>query len=66
MLLHSVLLLFSMIYELFLSMTYKLKLSMTYQFQSRSKKTDCTDLWVIKLTNQVYLSSGFQAPHWMN
>ena len=31
---------------------------MTYQFQSRSGKTDCTDLWVIKLTNQVSPSIG--------
>ena len=41
-----------------------LLLSMTYQFQSRLRKTDCTDLWVIKLTNQVSPSIGFQVPHW--
>ena len=40
-----------------------LLLSMTYQFQSRSGKTDCTDLWVIKPTNQVSPSSGFMVPH---
>ena len=35
-----------------------LLLSMTYQFQSRLGKTDGTDLWAIKATNQVLPSSG--------
>ena len=41
-----------------------LLLSMTYQFQIRSGKTDRTDLWVIKLTDQVSPSSGFWIPHY--
>ena len=36
-----------------------LLLSMTYHFQSRLGKTDCTDIWVIKLKNQV---SDFGSP----
>ena len=28
-----------------------------------SRKTDYTDLWVIKLTNQVLPSIGFRVPH---
>ena len=41
-----------------------LLLSMTYHFQSRLGKTDCTDIWVIKLKNQVSPSIGFWVPHW--
>ena len=37
---------------------------MTYKFQSRLGETDCTDLWVMKLTKQVSLSNGFRVPHW--
>ena len=40
-----------------------LLLSMTYQFQISSGKTDYTDLWVIKPTNQVSPSIGFRVPH---
>ena len=40
-----------------------LLLSMTYHFQSRLGKTDCTDIWVIKLKNQVSPSIGFRVPH---
>ena len=40
-----------------------LLLSMTYQFKISTGKTDCTDLWVIKLTNQVSPSIGFRVPH---
>ena len=29
----------------------------------QEKKTDCKDLWVIKPTNHVSPSSGFQVPH---
>ena len=39
-----------------------LLLSMTYHFQSRLGKTDCTDIWVIKLKNQVSPSIGFRVP----
>ena len=54
-------------------MTYQLLLSMAYHwyclgrinFKSVREKTDCTDLWVIKLTNQVSPSSGFRVPHWI-
>ena len=42
-----------------------LLLSMTYHFQSRLGKTECTDIWVIKLKNQASPSIGFQVPHWM-
>ena len=35
-----------------------LLLSMTYHFQSRLGKADCTDIWVIKLKNQVSPSIG--------
>ena len=38
-----------------------LLLSMTYHFQSRLGKTDCTDIWVIKLTKPsiaIYRISG--------
>ena len=35
-----------------------LLLSMTYHIQSRLGKTDCTDIWVIKLKNQVSPSIG--------
>ena len=48
---------------LLLSMAYQLLLSMTYHFQSRLGKTDCTDIWVIKLKNQVSPSIGFRVPH---
>ena len=37
--------------------------SMTYHFQSRLGKTDCTDIWVKKLKNQVSPSIGFRVPH---
>ena len=40
-----------------------LLLSMTYHFQSCLGKTDCTDIWVIKLKNQVSPSIGFRIPH---
>ena len=40
-----------------------LLLSMTYHFQSRLGKTDCTDIWVIKLKKQVSPSIGFRVPH---
>ena len=52
------------IYDVPIGMVYSviLLLSMTHQFQSRSGKTDCTDLRVIKLTNQVSPSSGFRIP----
>ena len=46
-----------------LSMTYQLLLYMVYQFQSSLGKKDCTDLWVIKLTNKVSPSSGFWVSH---
>ena len=49
--------------SLSLSMTYQLLLSMTYHFQSRLGKTDCTDIWVIKLKNQVSPSIRFRVPH---
>ena len=32
-----------------------LLLSLTYQFQRRLRKTDCTNLWVIKLTKYYHL-----------
>ena len=38
---------------------------MTYHYQSRLGKTDCTDIWVIKLKNQVSPSIGFRVPHWI-
>ena len=41
-----------------------LLLSMMYHFQSRLGKTDCTDIWVIKLKNQVSPSIGFRVPHY--
>ena len=39
------------IYDVSIVIVYDvtLLLSMTYQFQSRLGKTDCTDIWVIKL-----------------
>ena len=60
--------------SLLLSMTYHLLFCMTYHcyclwclnFKDVREKTDCTDLCVIKLTNQVSPSSGFQVPHWSN
>ena len=39
---------------------------MTYQFQRHSGKNDCTDLWVIKPTNQVSPSSGFSGSSFNN
>ena len=40
-----------------------LLLSMTYHFKSLLGKTDCTDIWVIKLKNQVSPSIGFRVAH---
>ena len=53
------------IYDVSIAIVYDvtLLLSMTYHFQSRLGKTDCTDIWVIKLKNQVLLSIGFRVPH---
>ena len=54
------------IYDVSIVIVYDvtLLLSMTYHFQSRLGKTDCTDIWVIKLTNQVSPSIGFRVPHY--
>ena len=53
------------IYDVSIVIVYDvtLLLSMTYHFQSRLGKTDCTDIWVIKLKNQVSPSIGFRVPH---
>ena len=53
------------IYEVSIVIVYDvtLLLSMTYHFQSRLGKTDCTDIWVIKLKHQVSPSIGFRVPH---
>ena len=39
-----------------------LLLSMTYHFQSRLGKTDCTDIWVIKLKTKYRHVSDFGSP----
>ena len=57
-------LLLSMTNQSLLSMTYQLLLSMTYHFQNSLGKTDCTDIWVIKLKNQISPSIGFRVPHY--
>ena len=53
------------IYDVSIVIVYDvtLLLSMTYHFQSRLGKTDCTDIWVRKLKNQVSPSIGFRVPH---
>ena len=53
------------IYDVSIVIVYDvaLLLSMTYHFQSRLGKTDCTDIWVIKLKHQVSPSIGFRVPH---
>ena len=53
------------IYDVSIVIVYDvtLLLSMTYHFQSRLGKTDCTDIWVIKLKNQVSPSIGFRVPN---
>ena len=54
------------IYDVSIVIVYDvtLLLSMTYYNQSRLGKTDCTDIWVIKLKNQVSPSIGFWVPHY--
>ena len=49
--------------SLLMSIRYQLLKSMTSISKPFWKKSDCTDLWVIKLTNQVLPSSGFRVPH---
>ena len=53
------------IYDVSIVIVYDvtLLLSMTYHYQSRLGKTDCTDIWVIKLKNQVSPSIGFWVPN---
>ena len=53
------------IYDVSIVIVYDvtLLLSMTYHFQSRLGKTDCMDIWVIKLKDQVSPSIGFRVPH---
>ena len=53
------------IYDVSIIIVYDvtLLLSMTYHFQSRLGKTDGTDIWVIKLKDQVSPSIGFRVPH---
>ena len=55
------------IYDVSIVIVYDvtLLLSITYHFQSRLGKTDCTDIWVIKLKNQVSPSIGFRVPHYV-
>ena len=52
------------IYDVSIVIVYDitLLLSMMYHFQSRLGKTDCTDIWIIKLKNQVSPSIGFGSP----
>ena len=55
------------IYDVSIVIVYDvtLLLSMTYHYQSRLGKTDRTDIWVIKLKNQVSPSIGYRVPHWV-
>ena len=55
------------IYDVSIVIVYDvaLLLSMTYHSQSRFGKTDCKDIWVIKLKHQVSPSIGFRVPHFM-
>ena len=55
------------IYDVSIVIVYDvtLLLSMTYHFQSRLGKTDCTDIWVIKLKDQVSPSIRFRVPHYL-
>ena len=53
------------IYDVSIVIVYDvtLLLSMTYHFQSRLGKTDCTDIWVIKLKKTKYRHlSDFGSP----
>ena len=54
------------VYDVSIVIVYDISLlsSMTYRCQSIRKKTDCTNLWVIKPKNQVSPSSGFLVPDW--
>ena len=54
------LLLMSLMYKLLLSLMYHCYCLWRINFKPVWEKTDCTDLWVIKLTNQVSPSSGFR------
>ena len=53
------------VYDVSIVYDVALLLSITYEFlkSAREKKTDCTNLWVIKPTNQVSPSNGFRVPH---
>ena len=52
------------IYDVSIVIVYDLTLllSMTYHFQSRLGKTDCTDIWVIKLKTKYRHLSDFGSP----
>ena len=52
------------IYDVSILIVYDvtLLLSMTYHFQNRLGKTNCTDIWVIKLSPSI----GFRVPHCRN
>ena len=49
--------------SMLLSMTYHWYCLWRFNFKGVWEKTDCTDLWVMKPTNQVSPSSGFRDPH---